>query len=73
MNATVTMIPVESSNIDAIGHDASTNELHLHFKNRTQYIHSDVPRAFYQNMLQSPSKGRYYTDRIKGVFPHRKL
>ncbi len=71
--AAVTMIPVESSNIEAIGHVAASNELHVHFKNGTQYIHSEVPRAFYQNMLQSPSKGKYYGERIKGIFAHRKL
>lgn len=71
--ATVTMIKVESSNIEAVGHHAAINELHVHFKNGTKYIHSDVPRAFYQNMLQAPSKGKYHADRINGVFPHRKL
>jgi KTSC domain len=73
MNATVTMVPVESSNIKAVGHDAATNELHIRFTNGTTYIHSGVPRAFYQNMLQAPSKGKYHAERIKGTFPHRKL
>ncbi len=73
MTETVTMIPVESSNIRAIGHDPRSNELHIHFKNGTQYVHPDVHRVLYQNMLQSPSKGKYYADRIKGIFPHRKL
>jgi hypothetical protein len=70
---TVTMIPVESSNIAAVGHDPKTNELHVYFKSGTQYVHSDVPRALYQNMLQAPSKGKYHAERIKGTFPHRKL
>lgn len=71
--STVRMIKIESSNIDAVGHDPATNELHVHFKNGTKYVHPDIPRAFYQNMLQSPSKGKYYNDRIKGIFAHRKL
>lgn len=72
--ATVTMIGIErSSNIEAIGHDPRSNELHVRFKSGATYIHQDVPRSFYQNMLQSPSKGKYHAERIKGVFPHRKL
>ncbi len=73
MSATLTMIPVESTNIAAVGHDAARNELHVHFKNGTRYVHADVHRLFFQNLLQSPSKGKYYGERIKGIFPHRKL
>lgn len=71
--AAIHMQKVESSNIEAIGHDAVSNELHVRFKNGGHYVHAGVHRAFYQNMLAAKSAGKYYADAIKGVFDHRKL
>jgi hypothetical protein len=73
MTETLTMVPVESSNIAAVGHDVRTNELHVHFKNGSKSVWSDVHRIFFQNMLTAESKGKYLNQRIKGSFPHRKL
>jgi hypothetical protein len=73
MTATLEMVPVESSNVAAIGHDAAANELHVTFKGGATYVHFDVHRVFFHNMLAAKSKGQFYADHIKGVFKHRKL
>lgn len=69
----LTMERVKSSNIDAIGHDARSNELHVRFTSGATYVYQDVHRLYYQKMLEAPSAGSYHADHIKGVFKHRKL
>ena len=54
-------------------HDAAANELHVTFKGGATYVHFDVHRVFFHNMLAAKSKGQFYADHIKGVFKHRKL
>lgn len=69
----VPMQSVESTNIDAVGHDAAANELHVRFKNGGHYVYADVHRTMYQNMLSAKSPGRYHANHIKDVFKHRKF
>lgn len=71
--SSVTMEKVKSSNIEAIGHDAKTNELHVRFSSGATYVYHDVHRLYYQRMLEAASIGAYHADHIKGVFKHRKL
>lgn len=69
----IPMGKVTSGNIDSVGHDARTNELHVRFTSGSTYVYADVHRLFYQNMLAAKSVGQYHAQNIKGVFKHRKL
>lgn len=75
--SSIAMEKVTSSNIEAIGHDPRSSELHVKFSNGTTYVYADVHRLYYQNMLKAGehggSIGKYHADHIKGVFKHRKL
>jgi hypothetical protein len=61
------LVPVKSSNVDAVGYDAATKELHVRFKgNPKVYIHDGVTPQQHAAFLASPSKGKFYAANFKG-------
>ena len=66
------MIFVESSNIEAIGYDDDTQELHVQFLPSGHYIYSDVPREMFDNLMNAPSKGSFLNREVKGVYQFTK-
>lgn len=67
------MLPTNSSNVDAIGYDADTNELHVKFRSGGHYIYSAVPPEIFDEAKSSDSIGRFMSKRIKGAFEARKM
>ena len=64
----VEMNYVDSSNIEAIGHDTDAQELHVRFLSGTIYVYHGVPNEVYENLMASPSKGSFLNREIKGVY-----
>ena len=63
----MSMIPVNSTAIRAIGHDGRT--LFVQFRSRaTIYCHPRVPAWVYLGLLAAPSVGAYYNRHIRGRF-----
>jgi hypothetical protein len=67
------MVPVTSSNIEAIGHDTRSSDLHVKFKNGGHYAYHGVSRDLYFQMLGADSPGVFHAEHIRSVFKHRKL
>jgi hypothetical protein len=67
------MVKVKSSNIEAIGHDGRTHDLHVRFKGGGHYVYAGVNRDIYRAMLGADSPGVFHAENIKDVFKHRKL
>ena len=67
------MKPVVSSQIKSIGHDTNTDTLYIRFSSNTIYQYKDVPHNVYIEMLNSPSVGKFLNDKIKGIYPYKKL
>ncbi len=62
-----------SSNVRSVGYSKRNGELAVRFKSGPhRYIYSDVPQVVYTEMLNSPSKGKYVHQHIKGYYPYRK-
>ena len=68
-----TMTPVESSNVESVGHNAATNELHVIFKSGGHYVYRSVPPAVHVELLKADSIGRFIGQHIKGKFDHWRL
>lgn len=68
-----TMTPVQSSNIKALGHDASG--LFVQFKSGATYHYSGVPKAVFDAGLEAKSAGTWFAGAIKDreEYPHKKL
>jgi KTSC domain len=68
------MIFVDSSNVEAIGYDAMTQELHVRFlKSGETYVYYSVEEWVFQEFLQSDSKGIYLDKKIKPNYQYGKL
>lgn len=66
------MIPVKSSNIEAVGWHAATHTLHVQFKGSGYYTYENVPHATYLELLKADSPGEHFHHNIKGLFKHKR-
>jgi hypothetical protein len=62
----MTLTPVNSSAIHAIGYDGYT--LTVEFHNARTYDHPGVPYSVYEGLMQAPSKGAFYNKYIRGRY-----
>ena len=68
----VEMTYVDSSNIEAVGHDPEAQELYVRFLTGDTYAYHGVPVEVYDELMASPSKGSYLNRMIKGVYEYSK-
>lgn len=61
---------VDSSNLDQIGYDGDSMELHIVFKSGAHYIYRDVPETVYEGLVGAASKGSYLNREVKNVYPY---
>jgi len=66
-------IAVESSVMDAVKYDADRRALTIRFDSGETYLYTNVPPAIAEALLAAPSKGRFFHEEIKPVFPGRRL
>ncbi len=65
---------VDSSNIEAIGHESDLQELHVRFlKSGDTYIYYGVEEWVFKEMMQADSKGGYLNSSIKGHYDYGKV
>jgi len=65
---------IGSSNIWKAGYDKNTRTLSMIFLNRKswEYTYYNVGIKTWVKFLQSESRGKYFADFIKDVFPYKK-
>ena len=56
----VGMIPVESSNLKAVGYDETHHILYIEFKKSGTYQYINVDRSIYEGLLHAASKGFFW-------------
>lgn len=66
----ITMQPIQSSQIEAIGHDSDTETLAIRFKGGAVYNYSNVDAAVFANLRDAESVSSYFGKFIK-PFPDR--
>jgi len=67
------MIYVDSSNIEAIGYESTTQDLHVRFLSGGYYVYHQVPEHVFDAMIQAASKGSFLNREIKGVYGFAKM
>ncbi len=67
------MTPIQSSNINAIGHDPEAQALHVRFKSGDCYVYAGVGRELFESAMASDSIGRFIAQHVKGKFEFTKL
>lgn len=63
---------VDSSTMNAIGYEADPLELTIAFKNGSIYVYSGVSQEVFDQFLGSDSKGQFFNQNIKNVYPFRR-
>lgn len=62
---------VESSLIRSVGYDPAGSILEVEFvEPRRIYTFYDVPYSVYDELLEAPSKGRYFNEFIRDDYPY---
>lgn len=60
------MVKVESSQIEAVGHDPEVNILVVQFKkNNAVYEYQNVTAELHKEMMEAPSIGSWFSNNIK--------
>jgi hypothetical protein len=67
------MIPVKSSNIEAIGYDHENNDLHIKFIGGKTYIYEKVVLSVYDELMTAESVGKYFSAYIKNKYVTRMI
>ena len=68
------LLPVESSNIDAVAYDAATRRLYVRFlASGATYVYFEVPKAVFEEFLDADSKGRFLNAQIRDAYEYRRL
>lgn len=63
-------VPVNSSNIKAIGYDRDSLMLEIEFRTGRTYRYSNVPPHVYSGLMHAQSHGKYFQDYINNVYTH---
>lgn len=64
----MTRVRLRSSMMASAGYDSVTRVLEIEFAAGDVYRYSDVPPDVYRDLLDAPSQGRLFHNRIRGVF-----
>jgi hypothetical protein len=65
---------VDSTNIEAIGYDASNQQLHIRFlKSGETYVYYNVEEWVFVELMQSDSKGKYLSANIRQNYQFGRL
>jgi hypothetical protein len=67
------MIPVQSSNIAAVGYDVETLTVYVQFINANIYIYKGVQQFEFENLKNAPSVGSYLHRNYKNVYPYERI
>lgn len=70
MHSSVPMRQVTSSHINAIGHDKTTNELHVEYKNGSKVKFKDVDADKARIIMNSGSIGKALHQHVRGQHEH---
>lgn len=61
--------PVQSSNIQMVGYDPNTKELHVLFHSGASiYVYQQVPDDEYEAFVSADSLGRHFNQHIKNEY-----
>ena len=65
-------IPVDSSNIAAVGYDKEAHILEIEFHHGAVYQYFDVPENVYEELMSSAAKGSYFMNEVKEKYNYNK-
>lgn len=67
------MIPVQSSNVQSVGYDESTQTVFVQFLTGSIYIYKGVQKPEFEALKTAPSVGSYLHRNFKRVYPYERI
>lgn len=64
---------VSSSSIVSVGYDPATETLEIEFNSGAVYQYYNVIQSIYEELMGSPSKGKFLAYQIKNFFPYSRV
>ena len=61
--------PVTSTSLRSAGYDAEKEVLEVEFHHGSVYQYEGVPADVFEELMNAESKGRYFMDEIRDVYP----
>lgn len=65
------MIPVNSSNLRAVGYE--DGRLYVEFHSGSLYYYDNVPEAVYHALMNASSHGKYFSANIRDVYRYHRV
>jgi hypothetical protein len=65
--------PVDSTLIRSVGYDLSSSVLEVEFVAGDVYEYYDVPLSIYSALMEAGSKGAYFNDHVRDMYPYAKV
>jgi len=69
----VDRLPVDSSNLAAVGYDPETRTLEIEFRNGRVYRYFDVPSDVYEELMAADTLGGYFNRNIRNRYPFEQI
>lgn len=66
-------ITVQSTNIISIGYESDSSTLEIEFRGGGIYQYFGVPQSAYDDFINAGSKGKFFAQNIKNVYPCSKV
>ena len=66
-----TLTPIESSQLESVAHDPTTNTLFIRFKSSPEgvvYSYAEFPAEKFAEFMAAPSQGSFFYKNIKGKY-----
>jgi hypothetical protein len=64
---------VTSSNVESVGYDESSQTLEVEFKDGSVYQYYNVGSNIFEELMKSPSKGKFIAYQVKNAFPYTRV
>jgi hypothetical protein len=65
-------VDFDSTTLASATYDHRQNQLRVDFREGSRYTYSTVAAAVFQDLVGSPSKGKFFNQHIRGRFPYAK-
>jgi hypothetical protein len=64
---------VSSSSLTSVGYDRGARLLEIEFRHGGVYRYHDVPSNVFEELVRSPSKGRFFNERVRDSYRSREV
>jgi len=65
--------PVISTTMRSVGYDEDRHLLEIWFQTGKLYKYKKVPADIFISLMQAESKGKYFNDHIRDIFPFQEI